>query len=406
MHVDPGRSASTPLLQEGHSFSLKPLALLVGTPKGETGGKTAVCENHAMARNIPLIGIAVKGETDKPGRMGRANHVGDLPIRCDFPARYLTDSRIDALIKRKGDAVAGIVLCGHCFRLEGCEPISAFLLLFAVLQCHRHTLSSPAKFYRGCPSSPSAPLWTRGASGTVVLVRQSEYDIIAKEWEYAESAARSNPLATDGLPHHVVLTLKRPDRSELAHPVSQMLFLRLLLRACKVRNTIFVCDNDPDTAAAAYATLLGIDATPGPQLTVVCQKGSSPTLRTLLSSMAQSSHIAADHKARFRIVEANPADYLTRLTPSSYDALIVSGGASNYTASLSAAPTLLHSTGILLLTDALASANNPTGGVVVKVDRSGKTVTMRSVLARLHKSSYFDSALLPIGTGIVMGLRR
>jgi hypothetical protein len=230
-------------------------------------------------------------------------------------------------------------------------------------------------------------------------VRQNEYDILARNWEYAETAARQNRLAQTGLPTRMARQLRHEAGDELAHPVSQTLFLRLQLRAAKARSVILVCDDNPDTAAALYATLA---TTPSAVLTVVCREGSASGLKRLLLPLTQSSQTLA----RLRVVEASPSDYLTRLTPDSYDAIVVSGRHDNYTATMAAAATLLHQNGLLLLTDMLASANNPAGGVAIKVDRGTKTVAMRALLADLQEDETFDSVLLPIGTGLLLGLRR
>lgn len=230
-------------------------------------------------------------------------------------------------------------------------------------------------------------------------MRQSEYDILARNWEYAEAAARQSDHAVQGLPARTARLLRHKAGDELDHPASQTLFLRLELQAVGARNVILVCDDDPDTAAALYATLAG---TGSATLTVVCREGSARDLKKLLLPLTQS----AGTQARLRVVEADPKTYLDRLTPDSYDALIVSGQAGNYRPAASAAATLLRRNGLLLLTDALASAGNPAGGVAMKVDRGEKTVAMRSLLADLQDDDRFDPVLLPIGTGLLLGLRK
>lgn len=230
-------------------------------------------------------------------------------------------------------------------------------------------------------------------------MRQSEYDILARNWEYAETAARQSGRVGQGLPARTARLLRHGADDELDHPASQTLFLRLELQAVDAHNVILVCDDDPDTAAALYATLAG---TGSATLTVVCREGSARDLRKLLLPLTQSTGT----QARLRVVEADPKTYLDRLTPDSYDALIVSGQAGNYRPATSAAATLLSHNGLLLLTDALASADNPAGGVAMKVDRGEKTVAMRSLLADLQDDDHFDSVLLPIGTGLLLGLRK
>lgn len=204
----------------------------------------------------------------------------------------------------------------------------------------------------------------------------------------------------------VAKAVRHEPGDELAHPISQSLFIRLQVQALHAQNIILVCDNDSDTAVTLYATLLHLADPSAATLTVVCGEGSATQLKKLLLQLAQPSQPSSRLQTRLRVVEDNPATFLKRLTPASYDMLLVSGQAHNYVASYAAAPSPLRPNGLLILTDACASADNPHGGVTEKVDQSTKTVTLRSILLSLQKSDDFDSVLLPIGTGLLYGLRR
>lgn len=241
-------------------------------------------------------------------------------------------------------------------------------------------------------------------------MRQSEYDILARNWEYAESAARSSRQATSGLPGRVARALQRLDGDELSHPVGQDLLLRLQMQAIGARNVILVCDDSPSLAVALYSALLspvGQQQADGPRgsLTIVCSTGRGTALKTILSLIDRpSADSGTSSPARLRIAEAAPRAYLTRLTANSYDALVAAGSPANYQAAYGAAASLLRRGGLLLLTDSLASADNPSGGVTNKVDRGEKTVAMRTILSALHDDRHFETVLTPVGTGLTIAL--
>ncbi|NEG70172.1 O-methyltransferase [Bifidobacterium choloepi] len=111
--------------------------------------------------------------------------------------------------------------------------------------------------------------------------------------------------------------------------------------------------------------------------------------------------------AILRAVNADPRVYLTRLNADDYDLLLVSGDPDNYTASFAAAPRLLHRGGVLVFTDVLAMGDDASSeGVVNAADRSAKAVAMRALLDAVEDDERFSTALLPVGSGILVAALR
>lgn len=82
---------------EDDPLPLEEFTLDVGTTKGESRRETSVAEDHSMAGNLPLIGVAVERKTNVTRRTRSTDHRGDLTIGGDAALGDLTHRRVHAL---------------------------------------------------------------------------------------------------------------------------------------------------------------------------------------------------------------------------------------------------------------------------------------------------------------------
>lgn len=97
--IDPVRTVGSCAVQERHTLSLEAPSLLAGATERESGRETAVGEHHAVAGNLPLIRVAVQGESDEPRHARRSDEPCDLAVGRHLPPWNLTDDGIDPLIE-------------------------------------------------------------------------------------------------------------------------------------------------------------------------------------------------------------------------------------------------------------------------------------------------------------------
>lgn len=111
-------------------------------------------------------------------------------------------------------------------------------------------------------------------------------------------------------------------------------------------------------------------------------------------------------KTKLRVVNVPAAEYLSKLNPDDYDAIVVAGDTENYQPVYDIAPRLLHQGGLLFVTDALALHRNPNGGLTNPADRTEKAVALRQVLDALKEDDRFTLSLIPVGTGLAVALKK
>lgn len=220
-------------------------------------------------------------------------------------------------------------------------------------------------------------------------MKSAEYEGISRGWEYIERQARAQEPRT--------LSAARRDsqrRGTNPESVAQTRFLSLESQILHARSIIIV-GADPLILSLALLPTLPDD---GSLTVIVTSPASTEQVRSTVRK-------AAGPRVLLRIVESDPASYLARLNARTYDLIVVSGQASNYSAAFSAASRILRREGILALTDALATHLNPEHGLPDPADRSEKATTLRSILRSLKESSTFQSVLLPVGTGLILARR-
>ena len=108
-----------------------------------------------------------------------------------------------------------------------------------------------------------------------------------------------------------------------------------------------------------------------------------------------------------RAVNAPVNVFLPRLNGTDYDLIVVSGDAANYLDTFAQAPRLLREHGVIVFTDMLAfEGDEANGGVPNPADRSDKAVAMRQLLDMVQDDDRFESSLTPIGTGLLIAVKR
>lgn len=136
--------------------------------------------------------------------------------------------------------------------------------------------------------------------------------------------------------------------------------------------------------AAADAVLTGIDADPD----------SVTATRTILQS--QSVPLS-----RTRLITGNAEQVLPRLTAGGYDLVFIEAAPEQAAEHLSEGLRLLHSSGMLIINDALDSDRLPKPAV-----REPGTQAMRQVEAALRDDESLVTTLLPTGTGLLIAVKR
>lgn len=111
-------------------------------------------------------------------------------------------------------------------------------------------------------------------------------------------------------------------------------------------------------------------------------------------------------RATLRAVNADAAQFLSRLNGDDYDLIVVCGDAANYRAAYEQAPRLLRNDGVIIFTDILAMESpDSKGGLTNPADRSDKAVAMRELIDAVAEDERFSSALSQTGWGLLIATR-
>ncbi|NMM99462.1 methyltransferase [Bifidobacterium sp. DSM 109958] len=221
---------------------------------------------------------------------------------------------------------------------------------------------------------------------------KTSYTNLAKAWQYAEDAAAATDPRT-----LTALRASAESQGFAQDSAAQDDFLRLLVRMTGARSIIAI---GTGAVAQTYQLIDGL--------------GGSGLLTAVDSSPAGASAIRAmfnalddDTDATLRVVNVAVGQFLPRLNAADYDLIVVSGEASNYAPAFAQAERLLRDGGAIIFTDALAfAAPDARGGLLNPADRSPKAVTLRALIDEVRGDERFDTALVPVGTGLLVGVKR
>jgi predicted O-methyltransferase YrrM len=226
-----------------------------------------------------------------------------------------------------------------------------------------------------------------------------QYDNIAKAWEYIENYSLTNDDPR-------LAALRKKAQEEGLNPTSsaQAGFLQLQMEAVDARS-IIVIGTSPIIETAQLIDFLSDKE--GLLTVVDSSSQSSKLLRTQIDRGKEHA------KAKLRLVSSPAADYLPKLNADDYDAIIVTGNSQNYRPAYEQAARLLHSGGLVIFTDATASfgpddgaTKEVDGGVMNPANRSEKATTMRALLGDLKEDPDFTISLIPVGTGMLLALKK
>ncbi len=118
--------------------------------------------------------------------------------------------------------------------------------------------------------------------------------------------------------------------------------------------------------------------------------------------MARRIFLEAGYQpSRTRIITGRALDVLPRLADGAYDLVFVDGDRDESTAYVSAALRLLHPGGVLALSGALGG-----GRIADPAARDPETVVLREVLKALREAEEWVPALLPVGDGLLVAVKR
>lgn len=223
-------------------------------------------------------------------------------------------------------------------------------------------------------------------------MNKTSYTNLSKAWEFIESRALDAQRA--------VLQSTRATAESQDHEqgsAAQASFLKMLVKLTAARSIILV------GTAAAVETIEIIDALEGKgQLTVVDSSADGAAfIRSIFNELDDESD------TRMRVVNAAAGIFLPRLNADDYDLIIVTGDASNYTATYEQSQRLLKQGGITVFTDMLGFASSDSqGGLLNPVDRDPKTVELRSLLSTIETDEHIDSTLIAVGSGLLIAEHR
>jgi len=105
--------------------------------------------------------------------------------------------------------------------------------------------------------------------------------------------------------------------------------------------------------------------------------------------------------ARVRLINGRALDVLPRLADGSYDLVLVDADKTPYGDYLGEALRLLRTGGVVALDNALWS-----GRVADSTQRDPDTVALREVVRAVRDSDQLVPALLPVGDGLLVGVKR
>jgi predicted O-methyltransferase YrrM len=104
---------------------------------------------------------------------------------------------------------------------------------------------------------------------------------------------------------------------------------------------------------------------------------------------------------RTRVITGRAADVLPRLADRAYDLLFVDGDRADYAVAAAAAPRLLRPGGVMAINGTLAG-----GRVADSTARDPQTVALRELAKAIRDDDEWTSALIPVGDGLLCGVRR
>lgn len=222
-------------------------------------------------------------------------------------------------------------------------------------------------------------------------MNNTDFENTAKAWQFVEkeSISLENDLLKD--------TRRRgADAGFPQGSAAQARFLSVMAQSIKAESIILV-----GTGSLVETERL-IEAMNGEGILTVVDstaKGADTTRATF-------GRLQDRVKTKLRIVNVPAQEYLSKLNPDDYDAIVVTGDAVNYKPVYDMAPRLLHQGGLLFITDALALHRNPNGGLVNPADRGEKAVVLREILDSLKEDDRFSLSLVPVGTGLAVALKK
>lgn len=226
----------------------------------------------------------------------------------------------------------------------------------------------------------------------VGAMNKTSYTNLAKAWEYAEDVAFAK--------QSEALNALRIHAEEVGFPqgsAAQADFLRLLVGLTGARSIIVV---GTGSVVETYQLIAGLGGTG--LLTAV---DSSPEGTALIRRMF--TRLDNQTGTTLRVVNVAAGQFLPRLNAADYDLIVVAGDAGNYAPAFAQAERLLRRGGTVVLTDVLAFASPVSnGGLLNPADRGDKATAMRELLEAVQDDERFDVTLVPVGTGLVLCVKR
>lgn len=221
---------------------------------------------------------------------------------------------------------------------------------------------------------------------------KSSYMNVAKAWEFIEDRAFSRQTMQSAQVRQEAEEAEMPQGS-----AAQAEFLGLLLRMLGASSVIAV------GTGSIVETLQLIDALDGKgQVTAV--DSSSQGIGLIRKTF---NNLSDRTQTTLRAVNAEAGVFLPRLNAEMYDLIVVCGDAANYASTFEQAPRLLNNHGVIVFTDVLAmDSPDSNGGILNPADRSNKAQAMRNLLDEVQSDERFRTALIPVGTGLLLASKQ
>ncbi|MBM6700158.1 methyltransferase [Bifidobacterium pullorum subsp. saeculare] len=221
---------------------------------------------------------------------------------------------------------------------------------------------------------------------------KTAYGNLAKAWEYAEDEALARQTR--------VLADSRTLAAQAGMPqgsAAQAAFLRTMVRMAGASSVIAV---GTGALVETIELVRGLDG--AGQLTAVDSSTQGVALiRRAFARLEESTDTT------LRAVNAPVGVFLPRLNGGMYDLIVVSGDAANYAPTFAQAPRLLRRGGAIVFLDVLAlGPGDSEGGVPNPADRGDKATSMRALIEAVDTDDGFDASLAPVGTGMLVVVRR
>lgn len=228
-------------------------------------------------------------------------------------------------------------------------------------------------------------------------MNRTDYTNLAKGWEFIEDTAYTTETPT-------LHRLRRQcaDTGFEQGSAAQAEFLAMQVRQLKARSVIVLGTGSVVESAHMLEALEEGDCEVGGQLTAVDSSAQGTALIRRAFSGTQDGV-----RTKLRVVNAKPGVYFPRLNASDYDLIVISGENVNYDSALDHAHRLLKSGGELVMCDVLAlDCEDSRGGLLNPADRGDKATHMRELLDETLQDERFSSCIVPIGTGLLLSIKR